>query len=139
MDLANLHKRIATIENLQRENREAREMLKAELENDATYRETLEMAEAASKEKKRVKEEIENSGSNSKLIETIQENNEELSTLKEILSAELAEVYVESKKDEIVDENGEVRKFKISAQLVAKGKKYENRDSFGKYKESEKE
>jgi len=139
MDLASIQKRITTIENLQRENREAREMLKSELENDSNYREALEVADGASKEKKRIKEEIENSGSNKELIAKVQENNEELSTLKEILSAELAEVYVESKKDEITDENGEVRKFKISAQLLAKGKRYEDRDSFGKFKESEKE
>lgn len=138
MDLSKIHQRIATIEKLQRENKEAREMLKSELENDAMYREAVETAEGASKEKKRIKEEIENSGSNSKLMATIQENNEELSTLKEILSAELAEVYVESKKDEIVDENGEVRKFKIIAQLVSRNSK-QGRDTFGKFTESEKE
>jgi uncharacterized surface protein with fasciclin (FAS1) repeats len=139
MDLDSIHKRISMIDGLQRQNRETREMLKAELENDENYRQALEQADEVNKEKKRIKEEIENSGSNKQLVETIRENNEELSTLKEILSAELAQVYVEKKSDEIVDADGDVRKFKISAQLMSKRGNYENRDSFGKFTESEKE
>lgn len=139
MDLDSIHKRISMIDRLQRQNRETREMLKAELENDENFRQALENADQAGREKKRIKEEIENSGSNKELVATIKENNEELSTLKEILSAELAQVYVESKSDQITDADGDVRKFKISATLMSKRGNYENRDSFGKFTQDEKE
>lgn len=139
MDLDSIHKRINMIDGLQRQNKETREMLKSELENDDRYRAAVEQVDEVSKEKKRIKEEIESTGSNKQLVETIRENNEELSTLKEILSAELAEVYVEKKSDEITDENGDVRKFKITATLLSKRGNYENRDSFGKFAEDEKE
>ena len=139
MNLDEIHKRISMIDGLVRQNRETREMLKSELENDENYRQALETADQASREKKRIKEEIENAGSNKQLVETIKENNEELSTLKEILSAELAQVYVESKSDQITDADGDVRKFKISATLMSKRGNYENRDSYGKFTEDERE
>jgi len=127
------------IDVLQKQNRETREMLKAELENDDRYREAVEKVDEVSKEKKRIKAEIEATGSNKQLVETIKENGEELATLKEILSAELAQVYVEKKSDEITDADGDIRKFKISAQLMSKRGNYDNRDSFGKYVEDAKE
>ena len=58
MDLAQIQKRIEMMENLQRETREAKEMLKEELENDERYREVLEEANEVNTKKKRIKEEI---------------------------------------------------------------------------------
>ena len=133
MDLAQIQKRIEMMENLQRESREAKEMLKEELENDERYREVLEEANEVNAKKKRIKEEIENGGSNKKLLQTIKDNAEELATLKEILTAELVEVYAEQKVDAITDANGDVRKFKLSVKLMGRGSSYEGRDSFGKY------
>ena len=137
MDLAQIQKRIEMMEELQRETREAKEMLKEELENDERYREVLEEANEVNAKKKRIKEEIENGGSNKKLLQTIKDNAEELATLKEILTAELVEVYAEQKVDEITDANGDVRKFKLSVRLMGRGSYNEGRDSFGKYSKEE--
>lgn len=133
MDVVQIQKRIEAVENLQREIRDAKQMLKEELENDDRYLEAdQETSELASK-KKRIKEEIESSGSNKKLLQEIKENKEELETLREILSAELMQIYTENKTDMITDINGDIRKFKISVKLMRGGGNYDNRDSMGKY------
>lgn len=132
MDIVQIQKRIEVVENLQREIRDAKQMLKEELENDDRYVEVYDEANEAASKKKRIKEEIENSGSNKKLIQEIKENKEELDTLKEILSAELMQLYAEKKTDEITDINGDKRKFKVTVKLMGRGSS-ENRDNFGKY------
>jgi len=133
MDLEQTKKRIEAIENLQREIREAKEMLKEELEADPGYREIADEANEITTKKKKIKAELENSGSNKKLLETIKENSEEISTLKEILSAELMQIYTEQKADEITDANGNVRKIQVQARLKSKGTNYEGRDQMGQY------
>jgi len=133
MDLAQIQKRIEAVENLQREIRDAKQMLKEELESDDRYREVYEEANEVNTKKKRIKEEIEGTGSNKSLAHGIKENKEELDTLREILSAELMQLYTEKQIDEVTDINGDVRKFKLSVKLMGRGGSGEGRDSFGKY------
>lgn len=137
MDISQIQKRIETIEKLQRENRELKEIMKGELENDQRFVEAFEEAKEASTKKKRLKEEIENGGSNKEMLATIKDNNEELSTLKEILSAELMQIYTEQKSDQISDAEGNVRKFKVSAKILGKNSNYDDRDQMGKYTKDE--
>lgn len=133
-----MQKRIEMIEQLQRQIRETKEMLKEELENNAEYRDAVEQANELNTKKKRLKDEISNSGSNKELLAKIKEDSEEIATLKEILSAELMQVYTEEKVDEIPDLNGDVRKFKVQAKLVSKKSAYDTRDGMGQYiKEAE--
>lgn len=134
MGIDQVNKRIEAIENLQLEIKNAKEILKGELENEEIYREAVEEYNEANSKKKRIKEEILGKGSNQKLVAEIKDNQEELATLKDILSAELMEVYKESNSDEFTDMNGQVRKFMFQVKLLPKGGR-ENRDSFGKYTE----
>lgn len=133
MDIETIRKRITLLEKYKKENRDAKEMLKGELENDAAYMEALSEAEAANAKKKRIKEEILSRGSNSKLALEMKNNNEEISVLKDILSAELMEVYKEEGTDEISDADGDSRKFKVVVTLLPKGAKGQDRDNLGKY------
>lgn len=135
MSLDQVNKRIEIIDNLQLEIKNAKEILKGELENEETYREATEEANEINSKKKRLKEEILGKGSNQKLSQEIKENLEELSTLKEILSAELMQIYKESDTDEFTDGSGSVRKFVFQVKLLPKGSKHDSRDNFGKYTE----
>lgn len=128
MEISRTQKRIEAIETLQRQIRETKEMLKEELENNPEYREAADQSTEMNNKKKRLKDEISNSGSNKELLMKIKEDSEELATLKEILSAELTEVYTENKVDEITDSNGDVRKFKVQAKLLSRKSNYEIRD-----------
>lgn len=139
MDITTIQKRISLIEKGKKEISDAKEMLKGELENDPAYVEAAEEAETANAKKKRIKEEILGRGSNQKLASEMKANAEEVSLLKEILSAELMEVYKEEGKDEIADADGDNRKFKIVVNLLPKGAKLQDRDGFGKYKEGQSE
>lgn len=134
MGIDQVNKRIEAIENLQLEIKNAKEILKGEMENEDIYREAVEEANAANSKKKRIKDEILGKGSNQKLVAEIKDNQEELATLKDILSAELMEVYKESNSDEFTDPNGQVRKFMFQVKLLPKGS-HDNRDSYGKYSE----
>ncbi len=136
METGQIQKRIAMLEKAAKEIRDAREMLKEELENDPVYVEAVKEANEANSKKKRIKEEIMNRGANKKLIDEIKENNEEISTLKEILSAELVQIYEEDKIDEVTDQYGEVRKFQVLAKLLPKKGNFQRRDNDGKYTES---
>lgn len=138
MEISQTQKRIEMIEGLQRQIREAKEMLKEELENNAEFREVVEQANEINSKKKRLKDEISNAGSNKELLAKIREDSEEIATLKEILSAELMEVYTEQKVDEIPDANGEVRKFTVQAKLVSKRSAHDSRDGMGQYMGDEK-
>jgi len=135
MDIAAIQKRISLLEKYTQENREMKEMIKEELENDLSYVEVTEEAKATAEKKKRLKEEILAAGPNQKLLDTIKSNTEEIGLLKEILSAELIQVYTENKTDEITDESGESRKFKLNVKLLPKGVKDDSRDGLGRYKE----
>ena len=120
MDIGTIQKRIEAMERCQENIKNSREMLRGELENDSAYIEAVEEAKAVAQKRKRIKEEISNRGSNKKLLLEIDENQEELETLQDILSAELTEYYVENKSDEIQDSEGEPRKFKLIGKLVPK-------------------
>lgn len=135
MGLEQVYKRIEAIENLQLEIKNAKEILKGELENEDIYREAIEEANSANSKKKRIKDEILGKGSNQKLVSEVKDNQEELATLRDILSAELMEVYKESDTDEFTDMNGNVRKFTFQVKLLPKGDRGDSRDSYGKYAE----
>lgn len=139
MDITTIQKRISLIEKGKKKISDAKEMLKGELENDPAYVEAAQEAETANAKKKRIKEEILGRGSNQKLSSEVKANTEEVSLLKEILSAELMEVYKEEGKAEISDADGDSRKFKIVVNLLPKGAKLQDRDGFGKYREGQSE
>jgi hypothetical protein len=130
MDLEMIRTRMSQIDGLEEENRKAKELIKDQLENDETYQESLLKAKEILKEKKRLKDTI--LAESRDIIEDVKANNEEISTLKEILSTELMEYHSEKKTDEIKDDKGEVRKFKIIVRLEPK-KTYDKRDYDGKY------
>lgn len=133
MDIGQIQKRIGLLEKMAKEVRDARDMLKDELENDPIYIEAVKESDEANSKKKRLKEEILGRGPNLKLSEDIKANNEEMKTLKEILSAELTQVWGESQIDEITDHNGDVRKFQVGAKLLPKKGGGFDRDGEGKF------
>ncbi len=128
MDLTTIQKRIDQLEKLQEEVKISKEMLKGELENDLAYLEAAEETKAAGQKKKQIKDEILGKGPNQEVLANIKNNMEEMSTLKEILSAELMQFYQESQTDEIAN-----RKFVVSAKLLPKKSNFENRNGFGQY------
>lgn len=134
MDLSIIRERMGQLDTFKNENKIAREALKNELENDTDYLAACEELKAAQDKRKRVKEAILAKTETQKLISDIKENNEELGTIEEILSAELAEYCAQKKVDEITDKDGEARKIKIIAKLLPKGK-HDDRDFEGKYME----
>jgi hypothetical protein len=127
-DLNMIQKRIDQLEKLQEEVRVSKEMLKGELENDLSYLESVEEVKASSQKRKQKKDEILGSGPNQEVLKNIKDNQEEIGTLKEILSTELMQVYQENKTDQIAD-----RKFVISVRLLPKKSTYDKRNSFGQY------
>jgi hypothetical protein len=133
MPTENVKKRILEVESFKEKNKTARDALKNELENSPEYFSACEEVKAALLKKKRIKDEIWAKTETQQLIFDIKENKEELDTLEEILSAELMDFYKESGSDTIEDDNGEPRKFKIIARLLPKKKKYDERDSDGKF------
>jgi len=130
-------RRIEQIETLEKENREARSMLKESLENDPIYLEAIEEVRSATLKRQKIKNEILVKIENQKIQAEVKENIEELGTLRDILSSELMKVYQEKQTDEIVDQFGETRKFKIIAKLMPRKKRYDKRDEEGKYSKSE--
>lgn len=135
MDISVIQKRINILEKHEEEIKNAKELLKGELENSPEYQEAIEEAKASQDKKKRIKDEILGRGPNLKLVQTIKENSEEISTLKEILSAELIQVFQENNTDIFTDADGGVRKFKLTGKLLPKKGSYQDRDYEGKFKE----
>jgi len=119
MDLIQTRKRIEQVETLTGELKIAREMLKAELENDPSYVEAAEEAKLAAEKKKSLRNAVLAEPSAAGVVADIKEKQEELSTLQEILSAELYEVYEQNKTDQIEGADGAPRKFKVFAKLVS--------------------
>jgi len=132
-----LQQRIEQIETLEKENREARLMLKESLENDPIYLEAIEEVRSSTLKRQKIKNEILAKIENQKIQAEVKENLEELGTSRDILSLELMKIYQEKQTDEIVDQFGEPRKFKIIAKLMPRKKHYDERDSEGKYSKSE--
>lgn len=132
MDLSIIRERMGQLDTFKNENKVAKEALKNELENDTDYLAALEELKAVKDKVNRIKDALWAKGETQKLINDIKENREELTTIEEILSVELAEYCNEKKVDEITDHDGEVRKIKIVAKLLPKSK-HEDRDYEGKY------
>jgi len=120
MNIAQIQKRIEMIDKLEDENRISKETLKQEMDNDDEYTRVNGEAKEALSRKKRVKDQILAKDQNQQIIDQIKANNEEIATLKEILSTELVEVYQIGKTDEIQDSTGETRKFKLVAKISTK-------------------
>jgi len=133
MDIAIVRERMGQVETFKNQNKIAREALKNELENNPEYLAVCEEMKALADKKKRMKEAIWSQAETQKIAADIKENNTEIGTLEEILSAELVEYYQDAKTDEIKDQDGEVRKFKLIAKILPKKAKYDDRDIDGKY------
>jgi len=130
MDIATIQKRIETLEKIEQEVKTSKEMLNGELENEEEYVQATEETKAAVTKRKQIKDQILARGGNQKILIGIKENQEEIQTLKEILSAELMEFYQKNQTDEVGD-----RKFKVSVRLLPR--KGEYRNNFGEYAQSE--
>ena len=130
MDIATIQKRIDTLEKLEAEVKTSKEMLNGELDNEEEYVQASEENKAAVTKRKQIKDQILSRGANQKILIDIKENQEEIQTLKEILSAELMEYYQKNNTDEVGD-----RKFKVSVRLLPR--KGEYRNNFGQYSEGE--
>jgi len=122
MDISTIRNRIKMIDELEDENRVSKELLKSALENDVTYTEAAREAKEVLSKRRRIKDEIYSQTENEKVVEDIKANKEEIDTLQEILSAELAEYYTREKTDEIEDAKGAKRKFKVIVKLLPTGK-----------------
>lgn len=116
-----LPRRIALLEKYKEENRIARETLKAALEDSPDYEAAASEAKAAAQKKKQIKDQLWSTPDNQALLQKIKENQEEIATLEEILNTELMDFYQRENVDEIPDESGEPRKFKVSVKLLPKG------------------
>jgi len=138
MDLSVIKERIKIIEELERENKKAGELMRSALENDEIFQKVAEEAKAINKKRKELKDSIMTREGNIKLVEDIRENMDEIKTLREILAVELMDFYEKNKTDEIVDSSGEKRKFKFSVKLLPKGAKDESRDTYGRFAPEEK-
>lgn len=132
-----IQKRIDQMEKLSEEVRISKEMLKGELENEETYLQATEEVKGATQKRKQIKDEILGKGPNQEVLANIKSNTDEITTLRDILSAELTQYYQENNTDEIPDASGIARKFKISVKLMPKKGQYENRNSFGQYDKEE--
>lgn len=118
MDIEQLRSRIAELEKNQTEIKVAKDAIKQQLENDLEYVGARDEAKKANQKKKQIKEGILSLPENQKFVQEIKNNSQDLSVLKDILSAELMDFYQKSKKEEFVDDQGRVRKFKIQAVLL---------------------
>ncbi|MCX6810669.1 MAG: hypothetical protein NTY30_02965 [Candidatus Berkelbacteria bacterium] len=119
METEQIQKRIAEITKEEQEVKTAKKAIKDQLENDLEYVQARDEAKKANLKKKAIKDQIMQLPENQKLAETIKNNTQDLAVLKDILSAELFDYFQKSKKEEIVDADGQIRKFKIEAKLVA--------------------
>ena len=119
MENEQIRARLSEIEKLKKEVKVAKDVVKQQLENDLEFVQARDEAKKANQKKKQVKDMIMNLPENQKLAEEIKNNTQDLSVLNDILSAELFDFYQKSQKEEFVDEDGKVRKFKIQAVLIS--------------------
>jgi len=136
METEQIQARISELEKNQTELKTAKDAIKDALESDLEYVKACEEAKKANQKKKQLKESILNNKENQKFAEEIRTNTQDQNVLIEILSAELLDFYQKSNKEEVVDSNGEVRKFKVVAKLLPKNSNENNRNSHGKFKEN---
>jgi hypothetical protein len=118
MDIGTIQNRIKMIEDLEKENRVFKELIDSELENDEEYIESTKLAKEKALERKRAKDKILSKEGMQKTLSDMKANQEEVNTLREILSVELVDFYQKNKIDEIQDANGVLRKFKLSVKLL---------------------
>lgn len=118
MDIAQIQKRIASIEELKDGMKVAQEAIKNALDNDGSYKEAVEAAKQANTKKKKLKDDILNLAENREFVEKIKDVKEEIATLEELLSYELVEYAQSNNTDMIQGIDGLVRKFKIKVQLL---------------------
>jgi len=118
MDLSTIQNRIRMIEELESDNKKLKDMLKSELENDESYQTANSKAKEALTARRVAKERAFANPGCEGTIADVKANNEEISTLREILSAELAEYYGKEKTDKIVGHDGRERKFKLTVHLA---------------------
>lgn len=118
MDISSIQKRIKMIEDLESENRTLKDVIDSQLEADGVYQEVAKEAKQKALEKKSARDRVLSDPGNQKTVSDIKANQEEISTLKEILSTELVDFYNKSKQDEIDDGSGVARKFKFSVKLM---------------------
>jgi len=128
MEISQIQTRIAELEKNQAEIKAAKEAIKQQLENDLEYVQAREEAKLVNTKKKHIKDMILNLPENQKYVEEIKNNTQDLSVLKDILSAELLDFYQKSNKEEFPDAEGKIRKFKIGATLI----KNNPTDDYGK-------
>ena len=119
MEIDQIRARIAELEKNQAETKTAKAAIKQQLDNDAEYIQASEEAKKANLKKKQVKDMIMALPENQKYAEEIRNNNQDLSVLRDILSAELLDYYQKSQKEEFLDDDGKIRKFKIQAKLAS--------------------
>ncbi len=115
-----LPRRISMIEKYKAEIKIAKETLKAALEESPEYEAAVTEVQAATQKKKHLKDQIWASADHQTLLWKIKENQEEIAALEEILTTELMQLYQANQIDEVADENGEPRKFKVTAKLLPK-------------------
>ncbi len=127
-EISTIQKRIEQLDKLQAQIKINRDMLKGELENELPYLECVEEVKAVTQKRKQIKDEILGRGPNQEILKSIKDDQEEISTLKEILSAELMEFWEKSQTEQIAD-----RKFKVSASLLPRKEEYRN--GYGQYTE----
>ncbi|MEK7096490.1 MAG: hypothetical protein AAB881_00865 [Patescibacteria group bacterium] len=120
MEEQSIQKRIEALEKLQEEVRACREMLKSELESSPEYMTAFEESKEANQKKKQIKDNIVSTGPNQKLTLEMRENLEEISTIKEILNAELLREWEKNQTDEVPDPAGGTRKFVLTVKLLPK-------------------
>jgi len=137
VDLATVSKRISELERVSEEIRILKEMLKGELENEDAYLQSVEAVKEAVKQRKTIKDEILAKGPNQEAMANIKNLSEEAVTLREILSAELTELFRENNADEIADADGQTRKFVVSAKVLPKKGPKEYRNNMGQYDKGE--
>lgn len=119
MENEQIQKRLSEITREEQEVKIAKKAIKDQLENDLEYVQAREETKKANLKKKSIKDGIMTLPENQKYAETIKNTGQDLTVLKEILSAELFDYFQKSQKEEIIDADGQVRKFKILAKLVS--------------------
>ena len=117
MNLSTIQRRIEIINEYEKEMKTAKEMLKAELDNDESFTKATEEYKLMVQKRKRIKDEVLNRADNKKLVDEIKHNAEEVSSLREILSTELIELYQKNKTDQIDDGKGNHLQVVFSAKL----------------------
>jgi hypothetical protein len=118
MDIGQIQKRIASIEELRDSIKVAQDAIKNALDNDAMYKEATQQAKEINTKKKKIKDDILNQAENREFVDKVKDVKDEISTLEELLSYELVEYSQQNNTDMIQGKDGLVRKFKIRVQLL---------------------